>query len=342
MTITVTTPATAVSAPKLGRIVKEPTLWLILAILILGAATSPHYLSALNIQNLLRNAALVGLLATGMTFVLITGRIDLSVAANMVFSVIIGVVITAWIGHELGLRWIVKGNTFAGSPLLFIVISLATGVAVGAINGIGVAYMKVASFIMTLVSLTALRGLSYLATNGAPFYLKGSFFNWMSDALWLGVPVSFVLLVLLVMLAQAFLSRTVAGNRLFAIGGNETATLYSGIKTNRYIVAAFALSGLFATVAGLVFTARLKSVEAALAQGYELTAIAIAVIGGIALGGGTGSLWRVLAAAVIFSAGLNLLAIWGVPTWYQNLTIGTVLILAVGLARLHRKTQITN
>ena len=338
MIITDTTPAPLVRAPWLGGIVKEPMLWLILAILLLGAATSPHYLSALNIQNLLRNAALVGLLATGMTIVLITGRIDLSVAANMVFSVIVGVIITAWIGRELGLRWIVKGNTFAGSPLLFIAITLATGVAIGAINGIGVAYLKVASFIMTLVSLTALRGLSYLATNGAPFYLKGPFFNWMSDALWLGVPASFVLLVLLVTLTQAFLSRTVAGSRLFAIGGNETATLYSGIKTNRYIVAAFAMSGLFASVAGLVFTARLKSVEAALAQGYELNAIAIAVIGGVALAGGTGSLWRVLAAAISFSAGLNLLAIWGVPTWYQNLTIGAVLILAVGLARFHRKT----
>ena len=253
-------------------------------------------------------------------------------------SGLIGVAITAWIGRELGFRWIVKGNTFTGSPLLFIAISLLTGIAIGAINGIGVAYFKVASFIMTLVSLTALRGMSYLATNGAPFYLKGPFFKWLSDELWLGIPVSFVLLAFMVLVAHAFLSRTVAGTRLFAIGGNETATLYSGIKTNRYIVAAFALSGVFATVAGLVFTARLKSVEAALAQGFELTAIAIAVIGGVALAGGTGSLWRVLAAAVAFSAGLNLLAMWGVPTWYQNLTIGAVLILAVSLARFQRKS----
>ncbi|UVC08539.1 ABC transporter permease [Rhizobium sp. TH2] len=338
MIIAETTPVPAVRPPWVGNVAKEPILWIILAILIVGAATSPHYLSALNIQNLLRNAALVGLLASGMAVVLITGRIDLSVAANMVFSIIIGVVITAWLGRELGLRWIVKGNTFAGSPLPFIAISLLTGIAVGVINGIGVAYFKVASFIMTLVSLTALRGLSYLATNGAPFYLKGAFFNWLSDALWLGIPVSFVLLLFLVSLAQSFLSRTVAGNRLYAIGGNETATLYSGIKTNRYIVAAFALSGLFATMGGLVFTARLKSVEAALAQGYELTAIAIAVIGGVALAGGTGSLWRVLLAAVAFSAGLNLLAMWGVPTWYQNLTIGAVLILAVSLSRFQRKT----
>ncbi|MDB5550469.1 MAG: inner-rane translocator [Rhizobium sp.] len=338
MIIAESTPSPAVRPPWVGNLAREPILWIILAILIVGAATSPHYLSALNIQNLLRNTALVGLLASGMTVVLITGRIDLSVAANMVFSIIIGVVITAWIGSELGLRWIVKGNTFAGSPLLFVVFSLLTGIAVGAINGVGVAYFKVASFIMTLVSLTALRGLSYLATNGAPFYLKGAFFNWLSDALWLGIPVSFVLLFVLVLLAQSFLSRTVAGNRLYAIGGNETATLYSGIKTNRYIVAAFALSGLFATMAGLVFTARLKSVEAALAQGYELTAIAIAVIGGVALAGGTGSLWRVLLAAVAFSAGLNLLAMWGVPTWYQNLTIGAVLILAVSLGRFQSKT----
>lgn len=321
------------------RPLRDPILWLLLAIVILGAATSPHYLSELNIQNLLRNAALVGLLATGMTIVLITGRIDLSIAANMVFATIIGVVVTAWIGREFGMRWIVRGNTFVGSPAIFIAVAILTGVMVGIVNGIGVAYLKVASFIMTLVSLTALRGMSYLATNGAPFYLKGETFNWLGDAIFLRVPVSFALFVVLVAGAHVFLAKTTTGGRLYAIGGNETATLYSGIRTKRYIVTAFALCGFFAVVAGLVFTARLKSVEAALAQGYELTAIAIAVLGGVALGGGTGSVWRVLVSAITFSAGLNLLAIWGVPTWYQNLAIGAVLILAVAAARLQYKSQ---
>ena len=320
-------------------ILKDPILWLLVSIVIVGAATSPHYLSELNIQNLLRNAALVGLLATGMSIVLITGRIDLSIAANMVFATIIGVVVTAWIGREFDVRWIVRGNTFVGSPVVFIAVSIMTGVAIGIVNGIGVAYLKVASFIMTLVSLTALRGMGYLATNGAPFYLKGETFNWLGDAVLLGVPVSFALFIILVAVTHFFLTSTTTGGRLYAIGGNETATLYSGIKTKRYIVTAFALSGFFATVAGLVFTARLKSVEAALAQGYELTAIAIAVIGGVALGGGTGSLWRVLLAAVTFAAGLNLLAIWGVPTWYQNLAIGAVLVLAVAMARFQYKSQ---
>lgn len=320
-------------------ILKDPILWLLVSIVIVGAATSPHYLSELNIQNLLRNAALVGLLATGMSIVLITGRIDLSIAANMVFATIIGVVVTAWIGREFDVRWIVRGNTFVGSPVAFIAVSIMTGVAIGIVNGIGVAYLKVASFIMTLVSLTALRGMGYLATNGAPFYLKGETFNWLGDAVLLGVPVSFALFIILVAVTHFFLTSTTTGGRLYAIGGNETATLYSGIKTKRYIVTAFALSGFFAAVAGLVFTARLKSVEAALAQGYELTAIAIAVIGGVALGGGTGSLWRVLLAAVTFAAGLNLLAIWGVPTWYQNLAIGAVLVLAVAMARFQYKSQ---
>lgn len=336
MTVAAKAAARPLAVPQ---VLKDPMLWLLLAIVIVGASTSPHYLSELNIQNLLRNAALVGLLATGMTAVLITGRIDLSIAANMVFATIIGVVVTAWIGREFGLRWIVRGNTFVGSPLLFIAISIMTGVAIGIVNGIGVAYLKVASFIMTLVSLTALRGLGYLATNGAPFYLKGETFDWLGDAIVLGVPVSFALFVVLVAAMHVFLTGTTTGGRLYAIGGNETATLYSGIRTKRYIVAAFALSGFFAAVAGLVFTARLKSVEAALAQGYELTAIAIAVLGGVALSGGTGSLWRVLVAAVTFAAGLNLLAIWGVPTWYQNLAIGAVLILAVTMARFQDKSQ---
>lgn len=315
---------------------RDPLVMLTLLILVLGAVTTPYFLTALNIENLLRNAALFGLLSTGLTLVLLTGRIDLSVAAVMVFSIVTGAMLTVWIGEVIGQRWMVKGNTFVGSPVLFVAISLITGIVLGTLNGIGVAYLKGASFIITLVSMTALRGISYLMTNGAPIYLKGPMYNWLSDAVLLGIPVSFLIFLATLLILDQFLRGTVAGSRFHAIGGNETATIYSGIATQRYVTLAFALSGLCAALAGLVFTARLKSVESALAQGYELTAITVAVIGGVLLSGGVGSLWRVLLASVTFAAGLNLLAIWGIATWYQNLAIGVALILAVGLARKNR------
>ncbi|MET3591690.1 ribose/xylose/arabinose/galactoside ABC-type transport system permease subunit [Mesorhizobium shonense] len=324
-------------APFLQGLLRDPIIWLILLIFAVGALTSEYYLTALNIENLMRSIAVIGLLSLGMTVVLLTGRIDLSVAALMIFSVIVGVVVMAEIGPMLGSRWLVRGNTYAGPIVPVILIALATGIAVGALNGIGVAYFKVASFIMTLVSLTALRGFNYVLTNGHPYYLKAPLYSWIGDGKIVGIPISFVVFVLVLLALMGFINGSMRGGRFYAIGGNEKAALYAGIKTQRYVVLAYAISGLCAAVAGIIFTARLKSVDAPLAAGYELTAIAIAVIGGTALAGGVGSPWRTLMGSIAFAAGLNLLAIWGVGTWYQNLAIGVVLILSVGLSKMSRK-----
>ncbi|TGP24923.1 MULTISPECIES: ABC transporter permease [unclassified Mesorhizobium] len=324
-------------APFLQGLLRDPIIWLILLIFAVGALTSQYYLTALNIENLMRSIAVIGLLSLGMTVVLLTGRIDLSVAALMIFSVIVGVVVMAEIGPMLGSRWLVRGNTYAGPIVPVILIALATGIAVGALNGIGVAYLKVASFIMTLVSLTALRGFNYMLTNGHPYYLKAPFYSWIGDGKIVGIPVSFVVFVFVLLALIGFVNGSMRGGRFYAIGGNEKAALYAGIKTQRYVVLAYAISGLCAALAGIIFTARLKSVDAPLAAGYELTAIAIAVIGGTALAGGIGSPWRTLLGSVAFAAGLNLLAIWGVGTWYQNLAIGVVLIISVGLSKMSRK-----
>lgn len=323
--------------PFIRNLVRDPIIWLIVAIFAVGALTSEYYLTALNLENLMRNVAVIGLLSLGMTVVLLTGRIDLSVAALMIFSVIVGVVVMASIGPMIGSRWLVRGNTYAGPIVPVILITLVTGVVVGAINGIGVAYFKVASFIMTLVTLTALRGFNYVLTNGHPYYLKSPIYSWIGDAKVAGLPVSFLIFLAVLLVLMAFVNGTVRGSRFYAIGGNEKAALYAGIKTHRYVVLAFVISGVCAAIAGIVFTARLKSVDAPLAAGYELTAIAIAVIGGTALSGGVGSPWRTLLGAVAFASGLNLLAIWGVGTWYQNLTIGIVLIVAVGFSKISRK-----
>ncbi|GAB5471115.1 MAG: ribose ABC transporter permease [Rhodospirillales bacterium] len=321
----------------LVRLLRDPLLWLIVAIVVIGAASSPYFLTPLNIANTIRNAAAIGLLSLGMTMVLLTGRIDLSVAATMVFSVIVGVVVTVEIGALLGERWLVRGNSFAGPPGLVIAVTLLTGLIVGIVNGIGVAYLKVASFIMTLVALTALRGLNYILTTGHPFYLKGETFNFIGDSVYFGIPTGFLIALVVLAVMLVFLRGTVAGRRFYAIGGNEYAALYAGIKTARYVVLAFAISGLCAAIAGVVLTSRLKSVDAPLASGYELTAIAIAVIAGVSLAGGVGSPLRALLASLAFAGALNLFGLWGVSTWYQNLAIGFVLLLAVGLSQARRR-----
>jgi len=322
---------------RIPALLKDPLVWLIVAVIVVGALTSPYFLTPLNLANTMRNTAAIGLLSLGMTSVLLTGRIDLSVAATMVFSVILGVVVTVEIGALLGERWLVRGNQFAGPPLLVIAITLITGIIVGVLNGIGVAYLKVASFIMTLVTLTALRGWNYILTNGHPYYLRGPTFDWIGDSVYFGFPTGFLIFILVLIVLLVFLKGTVMGSRFYAIGGNEVATVYTGIKTNRYVVLAFAISGACSALAGVVLTSRLKSVDAPLGSGYELTAIAIAVIGGVSLAGGIGSPVRAMLAAILFAAVLNLFGIWGVSTWYQNLTIGLALILAVGISSVRRR-----
>ncbi|MBL8583153.1 MAG: ABC transporter permease [Rhizobiaceae bacterium] len=336
-TVELSGPAAPHVGPFFAGLARDPIIWLIVAIFAVGALTSEYYLTALNLENLMRNIAVIGLLSLGMTVVLLTGRIDLSVAALMIFSIIVGVVVMAKLGPALGERWLVRGNTYAGPIVPVVLIALSTGAAVGAINGIGVAYFKVASFIMTLVTLTALRGFNYVLTNGHPYYLKSPFYSWIGDAKIGALPVSFLIFLAVLFVLMVFINGTVRGGRFYAIGGNEKAALYAGIKTQRYVVLAFVISGVCAAIAGIVFTARLKSVDAPLAAGYELTAIAIAVIGGTALSGGVGSPWRTLLGAVAFASGLNLLAIWGVGTWYQNLAIGVVLIVSVGLSKMSRR-----
>lgn len=329
----------AVFPSPLALFRREPLLWLIGAILLLGALTSEYYLTGQNIENLLRSVSVFGLLALGMTVVMLTGRIDLSVAAVMIFSIVVAVKLMVLVGDAAGLRWLVKGNTYAGPVWPFMLIAIATGGVVGAVNGIGIAYFRIAPFIMTLVSLTALRGFNYVLTDGHPYYLRSPVFGFIGDQVVLGIPLSTLVFLAVLTAMILFVNGTVAGSRFYAIGGSERAALYAGIKTQRYVVLAYVLSGLCAAIAGILFTARLKSVDAPLASGYELTAIAIAVIGGTALTGGIGSPWRTLLGSFVFAAGLNLLAIWGIGTWYQNLIVGTVLIVAVALSGIGRKQQ---
>ena len=320
-----------------GKLLRDPLIWLILGIVILGSLTSPYYFTLHNFDNLMRSIAVIGMLSLGVTVVLLTGRIDLSVAAVMVFSVILAVVVAASIGDATGARWLVRGNSFVGPSGLVIAVTLLAGCLAGLVNGIGVAYLKVSSFIMTLVMLTALRGGNYILTNGHPYYLQSEAIGWIGEATVLGIPFSFVVFVFVLGLLAWLIGATAFGRRIYAVGGSERAAAYAGLKTDRYVVLAFVISGLCAAVAGVLFTARLKSVDAPLASGYELTAIAIAVIGGTALSGGIGSPWRTLLGALAFAGGLNLLSIWGVGTWYQNLAVGIALLVAVGLSPASRQ-----
>ena len=321
-----------------AAVLQQPMLWLLVTLLAVGAFSSPYFLSADNLTNLLRQVAVFGLLAMGMNLVMLTGRIDLSVGATMVFSVIAAVEIMILIGGVGDVRMMGRGNTYIGPTIPIIVLTLLIGGVVGLLNGLGVAYGRVAPFIMTLVTLSALRGLSYVFSNGRPYYLRSDSYRWLGEARLGPVPVASMLLLAVFAVFAWTLHAHVAGKRIYAIGGDEKTARFAGVRVGRWVVAVYVASGLCAALAGLILTSRANSVDAPMGTGYELIAIAIAVLGGTSLSGGRGSPYRTLCAALVFAAGLNLLTLHDVGAWYQDLIIGIVLISAVAVtARLQRR-----
>lgn len=337
------TPAAAAEpyvASPLATVVKQPLLWLFVSLLAVGAISSPYFLTGDNLANLLRQVTVFGLLALGMTLVMLTGRIDLSVGATMVFSVIAAIELMVIVGGQFDMRVMGRGNTYVGPTAPLIALTLVVGALVGLCNGLGVAYGRVAPFIMTLVSLSALRGLGYVFSNGRPYYLRSESYRWLGEATVFHIPVGgFVLAVVFALMAW-LLHAHVAGKRIYAIGGDEKTARFAGVQVNRWIVLVYIASGICAALAGLVLTSRLTSVDAPMGSGYELSAIAIAVLGGTSLAGGYGSPYRTLFASLVFAAGLNLLTLHDVNAWYQDLIIGVVLICAVAVMQwLQRRGQ---
>ena len=310
---------------------RQPMLWLLVALLAAGALSSPYFLGADNLANLLRQVAVFGLLALGMNLVMLTGRIDLSVGATMVFSVIAAVELMVLAGGLLDVRMMGRGNAFVGPAAPVVVLTLLVGALVGLVNGLGVAYGRVAPFIMTLVTLSALRGLSYVLSNGRPYYLRTDGYRWLGEAQVGPIPVAAIGLLAVFAVLAWLLHAHVSGKRIYAIGGDEKTARFAGVRVGRWLVAVYVASGLCAALAGLIFSSRANSIDAPMATGYELSAIAIAVLGGTSLAGGQGSPWRTLCAALVFAAGLNLLTLHGVNAWYQDLVIGIVLISAVAV-----------
>lgn len=324
------------NASALRAVIAQPMLWLLVALLAAGAGSSEYFLTADNLGNLLRQLTVFGLLALGMTLVMLTGRIDLSVGATMVFSVIAAIELMTLVGGLFDMPMMGRSNTYIGPTAPLIALTLLMGALVGLVNGLGVAYGRVSPFIMTLVTLSALRGLSYVLSNGRPYYLRTEGYRWFGEAAFLGIPVvAFGLAAVFVVLAW-LLHAHVAGKRIYAIGGDEKTARFAGVQVARWIVLMYVISGLCAALAGLAFTSRLTSADAPMGAGYELIAIAIAVLGGTSLAGGHGSPYRTLCAAMAFAVGLNLLVLHNVNAWHQDLIIGVVLILAVAATQRAR------
>lgn len=283
---------------------------------------SGDFLTAQNLLNVGVQAAVIAVLAFGVTFVIISGGIDLSVGSVAALSA----TMLAWLA------------TVEGIPVwLAVPLAAATGTAAGLVSGALVAYGKLPSFIATLAMLSIGRGLSLVLSEGSPISLPNSVSR-LGDSVggWLPVPV--LIMVVMGVITAVILRRTFAGRAMYAIGGNEEAARLSGIRVKRHKLGVYALSGLFAAVAGVILASRLASAQPQAAQGYELDAIAAVVIGGASLAGGVGTASGTLIGALILAVlrnGLNLLS---VSAFWQQVVIGVVIALAVLFDTVRRRS----
>ncbi|MBZ5749584.1 ABC transporter permease subunit [Metabacillus rhizolycopersici] len=295
-----------------------PLLGLIILVVIVSIL-NPSFLEPLNILNLLRQVAINALIAFGMTFVILTGGIDLSVGAILALS------------SALTAGMMVSGV----DPILAIIIGCILGGLMGTVNGLFITKGKMAPFIATLATMTIFRGLTLVYTGGNPITGLGDnyLFQLFGRGYFLGIPVPAITMILAFVFLFILLHKTPFGRKTYAIGGNEKAALISGIKVPKVKIMIYSLSGMLAALAGAILTSRLNSAQPTAGTSYELDAIAAVVLGGTSLSGGKGRIFGTLIGALIIGTlnnGLNLL---GVSSFYQMVVKGIVILIAVLLDR---------
>ena len=323
---------------KIKNLISNHFLLLVFfSICILGTLTSEYFFTLINLQNMIRNMAVPGILALGVTFVFLVSRIDLSVGSLTIFGPILAVSSLAYLGDIFDFKVLVKGNQYVNSALFVVIISLLTGMVIGLLNGIGVMYGKITSFIMTLAMMKALWGLNYVLTSGHAFYLQVPTYTWMGTLNIFYIPFSTWVFILMTIIGSFIMKYTIVGRRIYSIGGDEKTSRLAGINVTFWIILAFIMSGFCSSVAGILFSSRLQTVDAPLAVGFELTAIAFAVVGGVSLTGGRGSPYRAFLGTLIMGALFSLFSMWGLNTWHRNIVVGIIIILVVMLDQKKNK-----
>ncbi|WP_419728586.1 ABC transporter permease [Lichenicola sp.] len=282
---------------------------------------SDSFLSYSNITNILRQVSINALIAVGMTFVILTGGIDLSVGAVMALS-----------------GTLAAGLMAAGmNGVLALVLCLVVGCGFGLANGAFVAFAGMPPIIVTLATMGIARGLGLIYTGGYPISGLPSWVNWFGEGRILGIQTPIVIMILVYIVGWVLLERTPFGRYVYAIGGNETATRLSGVRVARSKLLIYGLSGLTAAIAAVVLTGRLMSGQPNAGQGFELDAIAAVVLGGTSIAGGRGSLIGTLLGALLLGVLNNGLNMVGVNPYVQTVVKGVIILLAIYIGRERRR-----
>jgi len=311
------------------------------ALLVAFSVLSPAFLSAANLTILVKHVAINAIMAVGMTFVILSGGIDLSVGS---IAGLAGMIAGGLIDHGVVLRSF--GVAVYFDVWLVVLIAVLAGAAVGAINGLLVARLSVAPFIATLGTMYAARGAALLLSGGATFPnlvgrpdLHNTGFPFLGSGAILHVPVP-IWLMLLFGAGGAFAAvRTPFGRHVYAVGGNERAALLSGIRVKRVQLLVYVISGLCSAVVGLIIASQLAASHPATGQSFELNAIAAVVLGGTSLMGGRGGIGGTIVGALVIGALADGLVLMGVSEFWQIVIKGVVIVVAVVLDQLQRRLR---
>lgn len=298
-------------------LIEQKSLIALLFLIVVVSFLNPNFFTVDNILNILRQTSVNAIIAVGMTLVILTAGIDLSVGSVLALC---GAFAASLIAMEV--------------PVLIAVpTALLAGAALGAISGIIIAKGKVQAFIATLVTMTLLRGVTMVYTDGRPistgFTDTADAFAWFGTGYALGIPVPVWLMVIVFAAAWYLLNHTRFGRYVYALGGNESATRLSGINVDRVKIGVYAICGLLAALAGIIVTSRLSSAQPTAGMGYELDAIAAVVLGGTSLMGGKGRIMGTLIGALIIGFLNNALNLLDVSSYYQMIAKAVVILLAV-------------
>jgi len=284
---------------------------------------TPHFFTVSNLLNVAQQTVINAIIAVGLTFVIISGGIDLSVGSILAFS---GVVMA----HTLRLDWPLPMAMLAG---------ISVGAGCGLVNGLLISYGRLPPFIATLGMMSVARGGALLATDARPVSGFGESFRWFATGQVAGIPVPVVVMILVYVAAHFVLKKTKFGRYTYAIGGNEEASLLSGVPVRLYKIGIYAVGGGLAALSSVLLTARLNSAQPIAGLSYELDAIAATVIGGTSLMGGQGSVIGTLIGALIMGVLRNGLNLLGVSSFIQQVVIGVVIIAAVLLDTFFKQSK---
>ena len=302
-----------------------PLIFLILLMAVFAIA-EPRFMSQVNLFNIARQVSVTGLLAIGMTFVILTAGIDLSIGSLLAFA---GLVAAAVAKGGLSDRFTVGDDTIGYGWPLAALAAIAVGMAGGLIQGLAITKLKVPPFVVTLGGMSVFRGAALLFAAGGPISGFDKGFAWWGQGKIGPVPVPVILFLICAITAHIVLRYARFGRRVYAVGGNPEAARLSGLNVNRIIASVYVIMGFFAGLCAFVLSARLNSAEAVAGTGYELTVIASVVIGGTSLFGGVGTIFGTVIGSLLIGVLLNGLVILNVSSYIQQIIIGVIIVLAV-------------